>query len=135
MTLNLIAKVVISDCLYNSITSESAKVSKMPRGLSASINIKGDFAEFVDGFLLALVDYMEIFLRHLDAAGDKEGRKHFLAPPAVWGVTAAGGGGGRKKVIGYAKKHREVKIKRKSFEMNGISAFCQVEKMQTATEY
>ena len=41
----------------------------------------------------------------------------------------------RWKVIGYAKKHREVKIKRKSFEMNGISAFCQVEKMQTATEY
>ena len=39
------------------------------------------------------------------------------------------------KVIGYARKSREVKIKRKSFEMSDISVFCRVEKMQTATEY
>lgn len=39
------------------------------------------------------------------------------------------------KVIGYVRKSVEKKIKHKSFEINGISAFCQVEKMQTATEY
>ena len=38
-------------------------------------------------------------------------------------------------MIAYARKSERMKIKRKSFEMNGISAFCQVEKMQTATEY
>ena len=39
------------------------------------------------------------------------------------------------KVIGNARKSEQVKIKRKSFEMSTISVFCQVEKMQTATEY
>lgn len=41
----------------------------------------------------------------------------------------------RWKVIGYARKNMQVKIKRKSFEMSDISVFCQVGKMQTATEY
>ena len=41
----------------------------------------------------------------------------------------------RWKVIGNARKSEQVKIKRKSFEMSTISVFCQVEKMQTATEY
>ena len=72
MTLNLIAKVVISGRLYNTITSESAKVSKMPRGLSASINIKGDLAELVDGFLLALVNDVQILFGHLDARMTKQ---------------------------------------------------------------
>ena len=39
------------------------------------------------------------------------------------------------KVIGSARESEQVKIKRKPFEMSGISLFCQVEKMQTATEY
>ena len=39
------------------------------------------------------------------------------------------------KVIGCARKSGQVKIKRKPFEMSFVSAFCQVEKMQTATEY
>ena len=39
------------------------------------------------------------------------------------------------KVIGCARKSERMKIKRKLFEMSGISLFCQVEKMQTATEY
>lgn len=38
-------------------------------------------------------------------------------------------------MIAYARKSERMKIKRKSFEMSGISLFCQVEKMQTATEY
>ena len=41
----------------------------------------------------------------------------------------------RWKVIGCARKSGQVKIKRKPFEMSFVSAFCQVEKMQTATEY
>lgn len=39
------------------------------------------------------------------------------------------------KVIGYARKSGQVKIKRKSFEMSIISVFCQVRKMQNGTEY
>lgn len=39
------------------------------------------------------------------------------------------------KVIGYARKNMQVKFERKSFEMNDVSVFCQVGKMQTATEY
>lgn len=39
------------------------------------------------------------------------------------------------KMIAYARKSERMKIKRKLFEMSGISLFCQVEKMQTATEY
>ena len=46
---------------------------------------------------------------------------------AVWRATW--------KVIGYARKSMQVKFERKSFEMNDVSAFCQVGKMQTATEY
>ena len=38
-------------------------------------------------------------------------------------------------VIGYARKNIQVKFERKSFEMNDVSVFCQVGKMQTATEY
>lgn len=38
------------------------------------------------------------------------------------------------KMIAYARKSERMKIKRKLFEMSGISLFCQVEKMQTATE-
>lgn len=38
-------------------------------------------------------------------------------------------------VIGYARKNMQVKFERKSFEMSFVSAFCQVGKMQTATEY
>lgn len=38
-------------------------------------------------------------------------------------------------VIGYARKNMQVKFERKSFEMNDVSVFCQVGKMQTATEY
>ena len=40
-----------------------------------------------------------------------------------------------RKVIGYARKNMQVKFERKSFEMNDVSVFCQVGKMQTATEY
>lgn len=39
------------------------------------------------------------------------------------------------KVIGYARKNMQVKFERKSFEMNDVSVFCQVGKMQAATEY
>ena len=39
------------------------------------------------------------------------------------------------KMIAYARKSERMKIKRKLFEMSIISLFCQVEKMQTATEY
>ena len=39
------------------------------------------------------------------------------------------------KVIGSARESEQVKIKRKPFEMSIVSIFCQVEKMQTATEY
>lgn len=39
------------------------------------------------------------------------------------------------KVIGYARKSRQVKIKRKSFEMSMVSVFCQVEKKQVTAEY
>ena len=39
------------------------------------------------------------------------------------------------KVIGCASKSEQVKIKRKPLEISDISTFCQVEKMQTATEY
>lgn len=39
------------------------------------------------------------------------------------------------KVIGYARESRQVKIKRKPFEMSIVSVFCQVEKMQMTTEY
>lgn len=83
MTLNLIAKVVISDRLYNSITGESAKVSKMPQGLSASTNIKGYFAEFVDCFLLALVNNVEIFLRHFDACVSEERGYSLYVSPGI----------------------------------------------------
>lgn len=41
----------------------------------------------------------------------------------------------RWKVIGYARKNMQVKFERKSFEMNDVSVFCQVGKMQAATEY
>ncbi len=41
----------------------------------------------------------------------------------------------RWKVIGYARRSEQVKIKRKSFEMSRVSVFCQVVKMQKATEY
>lgn len=47
----------------------------------------------------------------------------FLLCLAVWNV------------IGYARKNMQVKFERKSFEMNDVSVFCQVGKMQTATEY
>jgi len=46
---------------------------------------------------------------------------------AVWRATW--------KVIGYARKSRQVKIKRKSFEMSMVSVFCQVEKKQVTAEY
>ncbi len=39
------------------------------------------------------------------------------------------------KVIGYARRREQVKIKRKSFEMSKVSAFCQMVKMQKTTEY
>lgn len=39
------------------------------------------------------------------------------------------------KVIGYARRSGQVKIKRKSFEMSIVSVFCQVEKMQMIAEY
>ena len=41
----------------------------------------------------------------------------------------------RWKVIGYARKSRDKKIKRKPFEMSIVSIFCQVKKMQMTTEY
>lgn len=41
----------------------------------------------------------------------------------------------RWKMIAYARKSERMKIKRKLFEMSGISLFYQVEKMQTATEH
>jgi len=37
------------------------------------------------------------------------------------------------KVIGYARKSRQKKIKRKPFEMSMVSVFCQIEKMQMTT--
>lgn len=37
------------------------------------------------------------------------------------------------KVIGYARKSRQKKIKRKPFEMSIVSVFCQIEKMQMTT--
>lgn len=37
------------------------------------------------------------------------------------------------KVIGYARKSRDKKIKRKPFEMSMVSVFCQIEKMQMTT--
>ena len=39
----------------------------------------------------------------------------------------------RWKVIGYARKSRQKKIKRKPFEMSMVSVFCQIEKMQMIT--
>ncbi len=39
------------------------------------------------------------------------------------------------KVIGYARRSEQVKIKRKPFEMSEVSVFCQVVKMQKGTEY
>lgn len=39
------------------------------------------------------------------------------------------------KVIGYARKSVDEKIKRKSFEMSDVSVFCLMRKMQMATEY
>lgn len=39
------------------------------------------------------------------------------------------------KVIGYARKSRDKKIKRKPFEMSIVSVFCQIEKMQMTTSY
>lgn len=39
----------------------------------------------------------------------------------------------RWKVIGYARKSRQKKIKRKPFEMSRVSVFCQIEKMQMTT--
>lgn len=39
----------------------------------------------------------------------------------------------RWKVIGYARKSRDKKIKRKPFEMSRVSVFCQIEKMQMIT--
>lgn len=39
----------------------------------------------------------------------------------------------RWKVIGYARKSRDKKIKRKPFEMSMVSVFCQIEKMQMTT--
>ena len=39
----------------------------------------------------------------------------------------------RWKVIGYARKSRQKKIKRKPFEMSIVSVFCQIEKMQMTT--
>ena len=37
------------------------------------------------------------------------------------------------KVIGYARKSRQKKIKRKPFEMSRVSVFYQIEKMQMIT--
>ena len=37
------------------------------------------------------------------------------------------------KVIGYARKSRQKKIKRKPFEMSIVSVFFQIEKMQMTT--
>lgn len=39
----------------------------------------------------------------------------------------------RWKVIGYARKSRQKKIKRKPFEMSIVSVFFQIEKMQMTT--
>lgn len=39
----------------------------------------------------------------------------------------------KRKVIGYARKSRQKKIKRKPFEMSIVSVFCQIEKMQMTT--
>ncbi len=44
MTLNLIAKVVIFDRLYNTITSESAKVSRMPRGMNCQSSTSEEYS-------------------------------------------------------------------------------------------
>lgn len=37
------------------------------------------------------------------------------------------------KAIGYARKSKQKKIKRKPFEMSMVSVFCQIEKMQMTT--
>ena len=37
------------------------------------------------------------------------------------------------KAIGYARKSKQKKIKRKLFEMSMVSVFCQIEKMQMTT--
>ena len=38
-------------------------------------------------------------------------------------------------IQGEASNNKQVKIKRKSFEMSCISVFCKMWKMQTTTEY
>ncbi len=58
-----------------------------------------------------------------------------MGTPLVRQISVANECRARWKVIGSARESEQVKIKRKPFEMSGISLFCQVEKMQTATEY
>ena len=60
----------------------------MPRGLSASINIKGDLAELVDGFLFALVNDVQILFGHLDARMTKQRRHRLYIRPALSRLTA-----------------------------------------------
>ncbi len=58
-----------------------------------------------------------------------------MGTPLVRQISVANEWRARWKVIGYARKNMQVKFERKSFETNDVSVFCQVGKMQTATEY
>lgn len=48
-------------------------------------------------------------------------------------MLAANAARAQWKVIGYARKSRDKKIKRKPFEMSIVSVFCQVGKIQMTT--
>lgn len=72
------------------------------------------------------INSMNILLARLDDLSGDIALKASLAAEAkilraVW------------KVIGYARKSRDKKIKRKPFEMSIVSVFCQIEKMQMTT--
>lgn len=54
-------------------------------------------------------------------------------PAAIWRVAKVCRA--RWNIHGKASDSEQVKIKRKPLEISGISVFCQVEKMQTTTEY
>ncbi len=71
---------------YNKRKCQSAKVPKCQKchgGLSASINIKGDLAELVDGLLLALVNDVQILFGHLDARMTKQRRHRLYIRPGI----------------------------------------------------
>ena len=100
-------------------------ISHCPFAKFLSVEIHQFAVWLVVWYLLERSEFVDITLGQTEINRSFSGSQHFLDCPNTlfpqW------------KVIGYARKSRDKKIKRKPFEMSIVSVFCQIEKMQMTT--